>query len=118
MAVADDSPSDVARILISSQRSPMTYLSTAKRHLQQHGSVHITALGTALSSLVTLSEVLKNSKLVDEVKLTTCLEHFKDEFSDRQKPKMDIMLTKSAAFDKIMAEEAKKQNDHAGADPQ
>lgn len=52
----------------------------AQRHLQQHGSVHITALGTALSSLVTLSEVLKNSKLVDEVKLTTCLEHFKDEF--------------------------------------
>ncbi|KFM27815.1 hypothetical protein F751_5922 [Auxenochlorella protothecoides] len=66
MAVADDSPSDVARCV--------------PRHLQQHGSVHITALGTALSSLVTLSEVLKNSKLVDEVKLTTCLEHFKDEF--------------------------------------
>ena len=77
------------RILVSSQRKPVTYLNPCKasqlccqfvgllasrfsahltaslpvlvlqRYLQEHGAVHLSALGIAISSAVTVAEILK-----------------------------------------------------------
>ncbi|GAB4822588.1 hypothetical protein N2152v2_009634 [Parachlorella kessleri] len=77
----------------------------AKRYLQEHGEVHLSALGIAVSGAVTVAEILKNRNLAVEKKLGTSLEVLGDEFRTRQKPKMEILLTKSPQFDEIIAAE-------------
>ena len=45
-----------------------------QRFLREHGEVHISAMGTAVSSAVIVAEVLKNRNLVTEKRLEKCLE--------------------------------------------
>ena len=51
-----------------------------QRYLQEHGEVHLSALGIAVSGAVTVAEILKNRKLAVEKKLGTTLETLGDEF--------------------------------------
>ncbi|CAL5228047.1 g11112 [Coccomyxa viridis] len=94
-----------ARILVSSTRKPISYINLAKRFLQEHGEVQLSALGIAVAPMVTVAEILKNRRLAIERKITTSLEVLSDDYRVRQKPKMEIVLTKSAEFDAIVAEE-------------
>ncbi|CAK0771550.1 hypothetical protein CVIRNUC_003871 [Coccomyxa viridis] len=94
-----------ARILVSSTRKPISYINLAKRFLQEHGEVQLSALGIAVAPMVTVAEILKNRRLAVERKITTSLEALSDDYRVRQKPKMEIVLTKSAEFDAIVAEE-------------
>lgn len=58
------------------------FLSTAallQRHLQENGEVHLSALGIAVSSMVTVVEILKNRGLAVEKSLSTSLETLTDE---------------------------------------
>ncbi len=49
-----------------------------QRHLQEDGEVHLSALGVAISSLVTVAEILKNKGLAVEKKISTLLETRED----------------------------------------
>ncbi|KAG7666961.1 hypothetical protein NADE_003248 [Nannochloris sp. 'desiccata'] len=91
-----------SRVLISSTRKP--------RRLQEDGEVHLSALGVAISSLVTVAEILKNKGLAVEKKIITLLETREDgeDSKGRQKPKMEMILAKSDKFDELMAIEAKE----------
>ena len=46
--------------------------------LQEHGEVHLSALGVAISSLVTVAEMLKSRGLATEKKISTMLEARQD----------------------------------------
>ncbi|CAL8462082.1 g1613 [Coccomyxa elongata] len=96
-----------ARILVSSTRKPISYINLAKRFLQEHGEVHLSALGIALASLVTVAEILKDRGLAVEKRLCTSLESLSDDYRTRQKPKMDVVLVKSPDFDDIIAQESR-----------
>ncbi|KAL4529762.1 hypothetical protein Ndes2526B_g04556 [Nannochloris sp. 'desiccata'] len=99
-----------SRVLISSTRKPVSYLNVCKRRLQEDGEVHLSALGVAISSLVTVAEILKNKGLAVEKKIITLLETREDgeDSKGRQKPKMEMILAKSDKFDELMAIEAKE----------
>lgn len=45
-----------------------------QRFLQEHGEVQLTALGIAISSMITVAEILKNKQLAEESRVTTSLE--------------------------------------------
>ena len=62
------------RILISGARKPTSYINIAHRLLSEHGVVHLTALGTAISSMVTVAEILKSRQLAVVSKLKTSME--------------------------------------------
>lgn len=46
----------------------------SQRFLAEHGEVQLSALGVAISSMVTLSEVLKTKQLAVETRVVTSLE--------------------------------------------
>ncbi len=54
-----------------------------QRHLEDHGEVHLSALGVAISSLVTVAELLKSRGLVVEKKIGTLLENLQDDDGSR-----------------------------------
>ncbi|DBA88019.1 hypothetical protein WJX77_003682 [Trebouxia sp. C0004] len=100
-----------ARIQVSNTKKPVFfYVNLAKRFLQEHGEVQLSALGLAISSMVTVAEILKNSRLAVEQKITTGLDAFNDDGRERavQKPKMEIVLRKSEDFDEVMAQQTRQ----------
>ncbi|EIE23584.1 hypothetical protein COCSUDRAFT_53397 [Coccomyxa subellipsoidea C-169] len=105
-----------ARIQVSTNKKPLFfYVNLAKRFLQEHGEVQLSALGLAISSMVTVAEILKSGQWAVEKKITTGLDTTEEEGRDRpmQKAKMEIILTKSPHFDELMAASASQQ--HSGS---
>ncbi len=70
----------LCRILVSSTRKPISYINLAKRFLQEHGEVQLSALGIAVAPMVTVAEILKNRRLAIERKITTSLEVLSDDY--------------------------------------
>ena len=68
------------RILVSSTRKPISYINLAKRFLQEHGEVQLSALGIAVAPMVTVAEILKNRRLAVERKISTSLEVLSDDY--------------------------------------
>ena len=50
-----------------------------QRFLQEHGEVELSALGVAISSMVTLAEILKHKQLAVETRVVTSLEEISSE---------------------------------------
>ncbi|KAK9791626.1 hypothetical protein WJX73_004651 [Symbiochloris irregularis] len=101
-------PLHPARILISSARKPVSYINLAKRFLSEHGEVQLSALGIAIASAVAVAEILKSRGLAVEKQIVTALETLADDNRTRQKPKLEIMLTKSADFETIIFKETQE----------
>ncbi|TVU17263.1 hypothetical protein EJB05_33282 [Eragrostis curvula] len=60
------------RIQVSSSKKPLFfYVNLAKRYMQQHDDVELSALGLAISTVVTIAEILKNNGLAVEKKIRT-----------------------------------------------
>ena len=102
--------------------------------LGEFGEVRLSGLGVAMSSLVTVAEILKSRGLVTEKKIITSLEELDSDdgsgyvfvsqsnsllitvflcFADavascrkRKKPKLEIILEKTANFEELVAKEA------------
>ncbi|OEL26541.1 Uncharacterized protein BAE44_0012439 [Dichanthelium oligosanthes] len=94
------------RIQVSSSKKPLFfYVNLAKRYMQQHGSVELSALGLAISTVVTIAEILKNNGLAVEKKIRTSTVEISDEMRGRpiQKAKIEIVLGKTDKFDELMA---------------
>ncbi|KAL6897895.1 hypothetical protein ACP4OV_006854 [Aristida adscensionis] len=94
------------RIQVSSSKKPLFfYVNLAKRYMQQQGDVELSALGLAISTVVTIAEILKNNGLAIEKKIRTSTVEIGDEARGRpiQKAKIEIVLGKTENFDELMA---------------
>ncbi|PON46098.1 DNA/RNA-binding protein Alba-like [Parasponia andersonii] len=55
------------RIQVSNTKKPLFfYVNLAKRYIQQHNEVELSALGMAITTVVTIAEILKNNGLATE----------------------------------------------------
>ncbi|ESQ32310.1 hypothetical protein EUTSA_v10005588mg [Eutrema salsugineum] len=93
------------RIQVSNTKKPLFfYVNLAKRYIQQHNEVELSALGMAITTVVTISEILKNNGLATEKKVLTSTVGMKDENKGRivQKAKIEIVLGKSDKFDSLI----------------
>ncbi|CAA7408869.1 unnamed protein product [Spirodela intermedia] len=100
------------RIQVSNTKKPLFfYVNLAKRYMQQHNEVELSALGMAIATVVTIAEILKNNGLAVEKKITTSTVEVKDESRGRpmQKAKIEILLGKTANFDELMAAAAEER---------
>ncbi|KAL9273067.1 hypothetical protein AKJ16_DCAP16668 [Drosera capensis] len=77
----------------------------AKRYIQQHNEVELSALGMAITTVVTIAEILKNNGFALEKKVATSTVGMKDETRGRmvQKAKIEIVLEKTEKFDSLMS---------------
>ncbi|KAK1437506.1 hypothetical protein QVD17_03297 [Tagetes erecta] len=94
------------RIQVSNTKKPLFfYVNLAKRYMQQHNDVELSALGMAIATVVTIAEILKNSGFAVEKKIMTSTVDIKDESRGRviQKAKIEILLGKTEKFDELMA---------------
>ncbi|CAN7025334.1 hypothetical protein IGI04_024535 [Brassica rapa subsp. trilocularis] len=88
------------RIQVSNTKKPLFfYVNLAKRYIQQHNEVELSALGMAITTVVTISEILKNNGLATEKKVLTSTVGMKDENKGRI---IEIVLGKSDKFDSLM----------------
>ncbi|XP_057508238.1 uncharacterized protein At2g34160-like [Actinidia eriantha] len=94
------------RIQVSNTKKPLFfYVNLAKRYLQQHNEVELSALGMAIATVVSIAEILKNNGLAVEKRIMTSTVDMKDESRGRpvQKAKIEIVLGKTEKFDELMA---------------
>ncbi|XP_052183830.1 uncharacterized protein At2g34160-like [Diospyros lotus] len=94
------------RIQVSNTKKPLFfYVNLAKRYMQQHNEVELSALGMAIATVVSVAEILKNNGLAVEKKIMTSTVEMKDEARGRpvQKAKIEIVLGKTEKFDELMA---------------
>ncbi|CAD5176908.1 uncharacterized protein At2g34160-like [Musa acuminata AAA Group] len=101
------------RIQVSNTKKPLFfYVNLAKRYMQQHNEVELSALGMAIATVVTIAEILKNNGLAVEKKITTSTVDVKDESRGWpiQKAKIEILLGKTENFDELMAAAAEGDN--------
>ncbi|XP_010925231.1 uncharacterized protein At2g34160 [Elaeis guineensis] len=100
------------RIQVSNTKKPLFfYVNLAKRYMQQHNEVELSALGMAIATVVTVAEILKNNGLAVEKKIMTSTVDMKDESRGRpiQKAKIEILLGKTESFDELMAAAAEER---------
>ena len=102
------------RIQVSNTKKPLFfYVNLAKRYMQQHNEVELSALGMAIATVVTIAEILKNNGLAVEKKIMTSTVDMREETGGRpvSKAKIEIMLGKSEKFDELMAAAAEEAID-------
>ncbi|PKA61314.1 Uncharacterized protein AXF42_Ash006211 [Apostasia shenzhenica] len=93
------------RIQVSSNKRPIYfYVNLAKRYMQQHNEVELSALGMAIGTVVTVAEILKNNGLATEKKIMTSTVGTKDEAKGRlvRKAKIEILMCKAENFSDLM----------------
>ncbi|CAM8979767.1 unnamed protein product [Rhodiola kirilowii] len=108
----DDNSQKRNRIQVSNTKKPLFfYVNLAKRYMQQFNEVELCALGMAISTVVTITEILKNNGFAIEKKIATSTVDIKDESRYRpvQKAKIEILLGKSEKFDELMAAAAEEK---------
>ncbi|KAK0572611.1 hypothetical protein LWI29_034259 [Acer saccharum] len=111
--IIDSSSSSIKknRIQVSNTKKPLFfYVNLAKRYMQQHNEVELSALGMAIATVVTIAEILKNNGLAVEKKITTSTVDMREETGGRpvSKAKIEILLGKSEKFDELMAAAAEE----------
>ncbi|PSR96080.1 DNA/RNA-binding protein Alba-like protein [Actinidia chinensis var. chinensis] len=100
------------RIQVSNTKKPLFfYVNLSKRYMQQYNEVELSALGMAISTVVSVAEILKNNGFAVEKKIMTSTVDMKDESRGRpvQKAKIEIVLGKTAKFDELMAAQAEER---------
>ncbi|KAL3629925.1 hypothetical protein CASFOL_026237 [Castilleja foliolosa] len=101
------------RIQVSNTKKPLFfYVNLAKRYLQQHAEIELSALGMAITTVVTIAEILKNNGFVNEKSILTSTVGTKDAAKGRivHKARIEIVLEKSEKFDSLMATAAHQAN--------
>ncbi|KAL5212828.1 hypothetical protein ABZP36_023675 [Zizania latifolia] len=94
------------RIQVSNTKKPLFfYVNLAKRYMQLHNEVELSALGMAIATVVTVAEILKNNGLAVEKKIITSTVDVKDDSRSHpiQKAKIEMLLGKTDKFDELMA---------------
>ncbi|CAI8611749.1 unnamed protein product [Vicia faba] len=109
------------RIQVSNTKKPLFfYVNLAKRYMQQHNEVELSALGMAIATVVTVAEILKNNGLAVEKKILTSTVDIKDDSRGRpvQKAKIEIVLGKTEKFDELMAAAAAEDGENGETEEQ
>ncbi|KAL8171091.1 hypothetical protein V2J09_022895 [Rumex salicifolius] len=105
------------QIQISYTKKPLFfYVSLAKRRIQEDHEVELSALGTAITTAVVVSEILKNSGFALLKKIITSSVPTEDKNLDRMmyKPKILIVLEKAGKADSLMtATDSKTKTDES-----
>ncbi|KAJ8425308.1 hypothetical protein Cgig2_019012 [Carnegiea gigantea] len=99
------------RIQVSNTKKPLFfYVNLAKRYMRQHNEVELSALGMAITTVVTIAEILKNNGFALEKKVCTSTIGMKDENKGRivQKAKIEIILEKTEKFNSLVASPSKR----------
>ncbi|KAL7126312.1 hypothetical protein ABFS83_14G177800 [Erythranthe nasuta] len=94
------------RIQVSNTKKPLFfYVNLAKRYLQQHTEIELSALGMAITTVVTIAEILKNNGFAKEKSILTSTVGMKDQDKGRtvNKARIEIVLEKSEKFDSLMS---------------
>ncbi|KAJ8557860.1 hypothetical protein K7X08_004626 [Anisodus acutangulus] len=102
------------RIQVSNtKKSLFFYVNLSKRYMQQYNEVELSALGMAISTVVTIAEILKNNGFAVEKKIRTLTVDMRDEPGARPIPKakIEVVLGKTEKFDELMAAEAEQNGD-------
>ncbi|XP_028765366.1 uncharacterized protein At2g34160 isoform X1 [Neltuma alba] len=89
------------RIQVSNTKKPLFfYVNLAKRYMQQHNEVELSALGMAIATVVTVAEILKNNGLAVEKKIMTSTVDIKDDSRGRpvQKAKRNLVFAVSTSI--------------------
>nr|GMD45854.1 uncharacterized protein At2g34160-like [Ipomoea batatas] len=77
-------PQKKNRIQVSNtKKSLFFYVNLSKRYLQQYNEVELSALGMAISTVVTVAEILKNNGFAIEKKIRTLTVDMRDEPGSR-----------------------------------
>ncbi|XP_027773241.1 uncharacterized protein At2g34160-like isoform X1 [Solanum pennellii] len=129
------------RIQVSNtKKSLFFYVNLSKRYMQQYDEVELSALGMAISTVVTIAEILKNNGFAVEkseasltplpslllsfltsnfegtllAEIRTLTVDMRDEPGARPIPKakIEIVLGKTEKFDELMAAEAEQNGDN------
>ncbi|KAI3771632.1 hypothetical protein L6452_02798 [Arctium lappa] len=120
ISISND-PHKKNRIQVSNTKKPLFfYVNLAKRYMQQHNEVELSALGMAIATVVTIAEILKNNGFAVEKKIMTSTVDMKDESRGRpiQKAKIEILLGKTDKFDELMAAAAEERGEVADGEEQ
>ncbi|KAL3844301.1 hypothetical protein ACJIZ3_001704 [Penstemon smallii] len=105
------------RIQVSnSKKSLFFYVNLSKRFLQEYNEVELSGLGMAISTVVSIAEILKNNGFAIEKKIKTLTIDMRDDPEARPLPKakIEITLGKSAHFDELMAAEEDQKGSEEG----
>ncbi|KAI7734400.1 hypothetical protein M8C21_013870 [Ambrosia artemisiifolia] len=99
--------STMHRIRVSNSKKPFAfYLSLAKRYINRYNKVELTALGKAIPTAVTISEILKGDGLATQQLIATSTVQTKDEVTNRytHKSKIEIVMALNEQYDKAKAD--------------
>ncbi|XP_051132023.1 uncharacterized protein At2g34160-like isoform X2 [Andrographis paniculata] len=81
------------RIQVSNTKKPLFfYVNLAKRYMQQYNEVELSALGMAISTVVSIAEILKNNGFAVEKKIMTSTAEIRDDSRGRPISKAKIWL--------------------------
>ncbi|KAF3633226.1 putative Cellulose synthase A catalytic subunit 6 [UDP-forming] [Capsicum annuum] len=105
-------PKTGIRFVYTLARIPLVRL--RQRYMQQYNEVELSALGMAISTVVTIAEILKNNGFAVEKKIRTLTVDMRDEPGARPIPKakIEIVLGKTEKFDELMAAEAEQNGEN------
>ncbi|XP_059299302.1 uncharacterized protein At2g34160-like [Lycium barbarum] len=114
MTVSADTPKKNRIQVSNTKKSLFFYVNLSKRYMQQYNEVELSALGMAISTVVTIAEILKNNGFAIEKKIRTLTVDMRDEPGARPIPKakIEIVLGKTEKFDELMAAEAEQNGDN------
>mmetsp|Transcript_11316 Transcript_11316/g.19325 ORF Transcript_11316/g.19325 Transcript_11316/m.19325 type:complete len:164 (-) Transcript_11316:146-637(-) len=104
-------PTKNNRIQVSREKKPMTFfMNLAKKFLHNHDEVELSGLGLAISTVVTLAEILKNQGYINIKRIQTSLVDISDEGKPYALPKgkISVWIEKSANFDQLIKEEEER----------
>ncbi|KAI0491755.1 hypothetical protein KFK09_026015 [Dendrobium nobile] len=116
-----NNPRKKYRIQVSNTKKPLFfYVNLAKRHMQVHNEIELSALGMAIATTVSVAEILKNSGFATVKQILTSTVDIKDDYRVRplQKAKISILLGKTEEFDELMAAAAAEASGGAQGDEQ
>jgi len=99
-------PEDRNKIKVSTGRSVFFYVDLATRFLKDQDEVELSGLGYAITTVVTIAEILKNQGIASVKKLGTSTM----DSSDRpaSKAKIQITIIKTPKFFEILASKPQK----------
>ncbi|KAJ1429121.1 hypothetical protein SESBI_08475 [Sesbania bispinosa] len=105
------------RIQVSNIKKPLFfYVNLAKRYMQQHNEVELSALGMAIATVVTVAEILKNNGLAVEKSEILC-----PRFGGDVSPSLSCQMIleaglsrrpRTANFDELMAAAAAEDGEN------
>ncbi|CAI8601279.1 unnamed protein product [Vicia faba] len=93
------------RIHVSNSKKPIFFfVNLAKSYMKQYNEVELSALGSAIASVVSVAEILKHNGLAVEKKIRTSTVVLGNPRGRAvQKARIEIVLEKTANFDELMA---------------